>query len=100
MENWIITRSDVILITGANGFIGAHLIPALLEHGFGRIRCLVRSSRHVSELEAMAAKYKARVEVIKGTLLSKQDCLKACDQVTVVYHLAVGATGKSFPGAV
>lgn len=99
-ENRIISRSDCVLVTGANGFIGVHVLQVLLDYGFRRIRCLIRSSRHASQLEAMAAKYNANVEMVKGTLLSRQDCLKACDQVAVIYHLAVGATGKSFSGAV
>lgn len=100
MTDWIINDSDLILVTGANGFIGVHVVQALLDYGFKRIRCLVRSSKNVSELQSLAAKHQAEVEVFKGNLLSKPDCLKACDRVAVIYHLAVGATGKSFPGSV
>lgn len=100
MDNWIALRSDRLLITGANGFIGVHVLQSLLDHGFGRIRCLVRSSKNASELQSLVAKYPDRVEVQKGNLQSKTDCLKACDGVAVVYHLAVGPTGKSFPGSV
>jgi len=100
MENWTISRSDIVLLTGANGFIGVHVLKALLEKGFTQIRCMVRSSKNAGELESLAAQYHAKVEVLKGNLLSKQDCVKACEQVAVVYHLAVGSTGKSFPGAI
>jgi len=96
----IITSGDGILVTGANGFIGTHVLRALLEHGFTRIRCLVRSSRNGSELESLSAQYPGRVEIFKGSLQSKSDCLKACDGAAVIYHLAVGATGKSFPASV
>lgn len=100
MATWMAGASDVILITGANGFIGIHLLRALLDHGFCRIRCLVRSSNNGSELESLAAKFHGRVEIFRGNLQSRSDCVKACDGVAVIYHLAVGATGKSFPGSV
>ena len=44
-DNWIIDKSDLILITGANGFIGLKVYEALLEYGFTRLRCLVRSKQ-------------------------------------------------------
>jgi nucleoside-diphosphate-sugar epimerase len=100
MTNWVAMPSDIILVTGATGFIGEHVLRALLEHGFLHIRCLVRSSNNGGILEAIAAQYDAKLEILQGNLLSIADCEKACDQVAVVYHLAVGATGRSFPGAV
>ncbi len=100
MDNWILKRSDGILITGANGFIGVHVLQSLLDHGFERIRCLVRSSKNAAELQGLVARYPNRVEVQKGNLQSKADCGKACEGIAVIYHLAVGATGKSFPGSV
>jgi nucleoside-diphosphate-sugar epimerase len=100
MNNWIVTTSERILITGANGFIGTHVLRVLLERGFSRIRCLVRSSKNGSELESLSLKYQGQVDILKGNLQSRTDCMKACDGVAVIYHLAVGATGKSFPGSV
>ena len=42
-------RSETVLVTGATGFIGRRLIPALLAAGY-RVRCLVR--RPVTDLPA------------------------------------------------
>lgn len=39
------------------------------------------------------------VEVVAGNLLSPQDCEAACKDVSVIYHLAAGTGGKSFPDA-
>src|SRR5947207_6948525 len=99
-KNWIASAEDTILVTGSNGFVGIHVVRALIDHGFRRIRCIVRSSRNVPELEAIAAKAGAKLEFFKGSLSSKEDCLKATEGAAIVYHLAVGSTGKSFPGAV
>jgi nucleoside-diphosphate-sugar epimerase len=40
----------------------------------------------------------AKVDVIEGNLLSREDCLKATEDVSVIFHLAAGME-KSFPGA-
>jgi thioester reductase-like protein len=49
-ENYIIDKSEQVLITGANGFIGSSVLEMLLELGFTNIRCLVRSSRNLHSL--------------------------------------------------
>jgi nucleoside-diphosphate-sugar epimerase len=37
--------------------------------------------------------------VLKGNLLSREDCEAACKDVTVIFHLAAGTGEKSFPDA-
>lgn len=98
-DNWIIDKSDPILITGANGFVGPKVFETLLEYGFTRLRCLVRSSKNLSVLQRIADSAKAEVDFYKGDLLSAEDCVSAAKDVSLIYHLAVGSTGKSFPGA-
>jgi len=98
-ENWIINKSDRILITGANGFIGSRVFEILLEYGFTKLRCFVRSSRNLSNLQRIADSSKADVEFLKGNLFSQDDCINATKDVAVIYHLAIGSSGKSFPNA-
>lgn len=86
-----------MLITGANGFVGSKVFEILLEYGFTKIRCLVRSSRNLSKLERIAKSSKAEVEFFQGNLLSRDDCLRAAKGVSIIYHLAAGVE-KSFPG--
>ena len=43
-NNWIINKSDLILITGANGFIGFRVVKILLEYGFTRLSRLIDQS--------------------------------------------------------
>jgi nucleoside-diphosphate-sugar epimerase len=94
-----VSRDDVMLVTGANGFIGKRVVASLLEQGFRRIRCLTRPSSNASDLQALAAKYRpqADVEIVRGNLLSRADCVEASRDVAVAYHLALGGGGKSFP---
>jgi nucleoside-diphosphate-sugar epimerase len=97
----IITSDDPILVTGASGFIGTRVLGSLLAHGFRKVRCLVRPSRDRKEIEALIRRHHATAlpEVITGNLLSREDCLRATQDVAVIYHLAVGAGGRSFPDA-
>jgi len=98
-QDWIIDKSDLILITGANGFIGSRVVETLLEYGFTKLRCLVRSNRNLPKLQHIANSSKADVEFYQGTLFSQEDCINATRDVSVIYHLAVGSSGKSFPNA-
>jgi nucleoside-diphosphate-sugar epimerase len=99
-SNNIISAADRILVTGSNGFIGAKVVEILLEYGFGNLRCFVRPSSKLERLKKILAKYPAgkNAEIIAGDLLSREDCRKAADGVSVVYHLAAGME-KSFAGA-
>lgn len=91
---------DRVLITGSNGFIGVRVVKALLEHGFSHLRCFVRPSSNLAALEDVVAKFAAqdKVELVAGDLLSREDCRRATDGVSVIYHLAAGFD-KSFAGA-
>ena len=96
-DDWTINKSDLVLVTGANGFVGLKVVEILLEYGFSRLRCLVRSSNNLSNLQRLAASSNAEVEFLQGTLFSQDDCMNAARDVAVIYHLAIGSGGKSFP---
>ena len=98
-DNLIINQSDLILITGANGFIGSKVFETLLAQGFTNLRCFVRSSKNLAKLQKIAESSRAEVEFFKGNLFSRDDCINATKNVAVIYHLAVGPSGKSFPNA-
>src|SRR5437879_13089098 len=99
-DDFIIGPDDPILITGATGFIGSRLIESLLDRGFRNLRCFARPSSEVARVEAIAGRRGgARVEVIKGNLLSREDCVTATKDVALIFHLAAGRGEKSFPDA-
>jgi nucleoside-diphosphate-sugar epimerase/acyl carrier protein len=74
------TRASTILVTGATGFVGAHLVRALLRDPGARVRCLVRdragdvreaTARVRSALERYApwdSSFATRLEVAVGDL--------------------------------
>ena len=100
-EDFIIDREDRILITGAAGFIGSRVVQSLLDRGFRNLVCLARPSSEPARIDAVARRRPdgARIEVLKGNLLSRQDCEAACKDVAVIYHLAAGTGEKSYPDA-
>src|SRR5215469_10715315 len=98
-DQFIIADRDLILVTGAAGFIGSRVVKALLDRGFKNVRCLVRSKGRAQKLESALAEHNqsANVEILYGNLLSVADCSAAAKDVAVIYHLAAGAAEKSVP---
>jgi nucleoside-diphosphate-sugar epimerase len=94
----LVRHEEPILITGAAGFIGSRVVENLLERGFKNLRCFARGG-DLARFEALASRYGARVEVVAGDLLSKDDCARAVKDVSVILHLAAGRGAKSFPDA-
>ena len=92
---------DPILITGAAGFIGARVVTSLLERGFRNIRCLDKDTSSLTRLGEMIDRHggASQAEVIKGDLLSREDCSKIANDAVVIYHLAAGTGTKAFSDA-
>jgi len=70
-----------ILITGASGFLGAHLIRELVRRGEGPLRAMQSGA-------APAWLTDAGVEVVRGSVTSERDVASALQGVDRVYHLA------------
>jgi nucleoside-diphosphate-sugar epimerase len=97
----IVSLDDLILVTGSTGFIGSRVVENLLERGFRNVRCFIRSSGDSSKLEKLASQRSdgASLEVVRGNLLSRDDCTLATKNIRVIYHLAASTGEKSFPDA-
>jgi nucleoside-diphosphate-sugar epimerase len=97
-NGYIVDPEEAILVTGANGFIGSRVVRMLISYGFKRVRCFMRPTSNSQSLEgAIKDCEKASTEVLKGNLLSRDDCRNATEGVSVIYHLAAG-TDKTFAG--
>lgn len=77
----VIKPDTTILVTGANGFVGSHLVEALLDAGY-RVRCMVRHTSDLSFIRDLPVEL-AYAEVGKGIGL-----LEACQDVAAVCHCA------------
>lgn len=97
-EEFIVDRAEVVLVTGAGGYVGAKVVKVLLSYGFTQIRCLLRSTSRSTYLDTLAHEYPdASVQRVQGNLLSVADCAGAADGVSLIYHLAAGVE-KSYAG--
>ncbi len=99
-SKYIANSEERFLVTGSNGFIGVKVVDCLLEYGFTNLRCFVRPSSKLENLQRTLGKHSAvrTVELVFGDLLSRDDCRKAAQDVSVIIHLAAGFD-KSFAGA-
>ena len=70
-----------VLVTGANGFVGSHLVERLVARGV-RVRVLVRSTSRVDALPASA------VEFAYGEMTDANSLVAAATGVHTVFHLA------------
>jgi len=71
----------VILVTGGTGFVGAHVVRALLAKGV-KVRCLVRPSSRRSNLDDLP------VEIVTGDLCDPVSLGPAIRGVSTLYHVA------------
>lgn len=96
----VIDPDQVILVTGASGFIGPKVVESLLRRGFRRIRCLARPTTQPARLATLKSLADGPdVQLVRGNLLSMEDCVAVTRDAAVVIHLAAGRGEKSYPDA-
>ena len=69
------------LVTGGTGFVGAHVVRALLARG-AAVRCLVRPGSNRRNLDGLA------VELVEGDLRDRASLSRAMQGVSTLYHVA------------
>jgi len=70
-----------VLITGATGFVGRHLVERLLCEG-NRVKALVRPETDASRLDALG------VEVVRGDVRNSHAVELVAENCQLIYHLA------------
>jgi NAD dependent epimerase/dehydratase len=82
-------KNKKILITGADGFIGSHLVEEVLEQG-GKVKAFVyyNSFNSFGWLDTFQSDVLQKIEVVSGDIRDKgfvQESMQGCD---MVFHLA------------
>ncbi|MFO0954451.1 MAG: NAD(P)-dependent oxidoreductase [Isosphaeraceae bacterium] len=76
-----------VLVTGANGFLGRHVVAELARRGHS-VRALVRPASRVESLG-----WPGSVEVARGDIRSPRGLAPAFEGVEALLHLAAAVTG-------
>ncbi|MGJ4884394.1 NAD-dependent epimerase/dehydratase family protein [Bradyrhizobium sp. HKCCYLRH1065] len=85
------------LVTGANGFLGRHVVDALLARGI-EVRAMVRPATRVDALG-----WPSSVDIVRADLRTSRDLVRAFENVDVLIHLAAvvaGGEDAQFAGTV
>lgn len=73
--------NELVLVTGATGYIGGRLVPHLLNAGY-RVRVLARDPERLQGREWLA-----RIEIVQGDVLKPETLARAMREVRAAYYL-------------
>ena len=82
---------QIAVVTGANGFVGSHLVDLLIEKGF-LVRCIVRESSDLRWLEGK------NIQLFKCGLFDKAGLAVALNGADYVFHVAGVVKSKTKEG--
>ena len=82
-------KNKKVLVTGAEGFIGSHLVERLISEG-AKVRAFIHynSRSDWGMLEMLPTKIKKKLQVFPGDTRDQFLCKKATEKIDLVFHLA------------
>lgn len=82
-------KGKKILVTGADGFIGSHLVERLLEEGCSvRAFCYYNSFNNWGWLDSLSKETLSKIEIFTGDIRDPNGVRTAMQGIDVVFHLA------------
>jgi nucleoside-diphosphate-sugar epimerase len=85
-----IKQKEKVLVTGAGGFIGSHLVESLIEKGY-EVVCLLKPEENIRWIKDLDA------TLIYGDVTDKNTLYESVNRVSYVYHLAARMGGGDKP---
>lgn len=80
------SKDDMILVSGATGYVGGRLVPILLDRGY-KVRCLVRDPSNIE------GRGWDNIEVVGGDVLEYETVRSAMKNISVAYYLVHSMAG-------
>jgi nucleoside-diphosphate-sugar epimerase len=86
----MLMKDDLIVVAGAGGFIGGHLVADLLRRGHTNVRAV--------DQKPLSGWYQVfdRAENVTADLQDRDNCRHACREAAEVYNLAADMGGMGF----
>jgi nucleoside-diphosphate-sugar epimerase len=85
-----------VLVTGAGGFLGRHIVESLLRMGTPHVRIHVRQAPPAGMLESLRQQYpQAAIETVQANLLARGALASMVEGIDCVVHAAAGMKGAA-----
>ena len=82
-------KNKKVLVTGADGFIGSHLVDELVDQGIEvRVFCYYNSFNSLGWLDTLPQEKLSKIDIFIGDVRDPHGVRKALKDIDIVFHLA------------